>query len=152
MSTSFLFPHQFKKFGWLLLCLGITLGLFYQLISWLEIDLHQYLNEKIANIILLDFNDSVFEEGWLDELISILLIIGGLLVGFSKTKVEDEFINQLRFNSLVWSVYVSYAILFIAVIFIYDMAFFQVMTINMFTVLLFFVARFHILLRKANRL
>lgn len=152
MDKSFLFPHRFKKFGWILLVVGILFGLFYQILNWLELDLYKYLDREIANIIYLDFNDKIFEGGLLDELISIFIIVGGLLVGFSKTKVEDEFITQLRLSSLVWSVYVNYVILLITILLVYDMAFFEVMTFNMFTILLFFNIRFHILLQKANRL
>lgn len=152
MNTSFLFPHRFKKFGWVLLVVGILFGLFYQILNWLELDLYKYLDREIANIVYLDFNDKIFEGGLLDELISIFIIVGGLLVGFSKTKVEDEFITQLRLSSLVWSVYVNYVILLITILLVYDMAFFEVMTFNMFTILLFFITRFHILLQKANRL
>lgn len=152
MNTSFLFPHRFKKLGWILFAIGVFLGVFYQVLDLLDIDLYNSLDKKLVDVIYLDFNNKILEGGYLDELISILIIIGGVLVGFSKTKMEDEFIYQLRLSSLVWSVYVSYGILFIAVLFVYDMAFLNVMSINMFTVLLFFVARFHVLLYKANRM
>ena len=150
MNTSFLFPHRFKKFGWVLLVFGFVLGLSYQVLDWFDVDLYDFFEKKMVDIIYLDFNNKILKGGLLDELIAVLIIIGGIIVGFSKTKVEDEFINQLRLSSLVWAVYVSYGVLFFAVIFIYDIAFFNIMSINMFTVLLFFVARFHVLLYRAN--
>ena len=33
---------------------------------------------------------SIVENGFLDELVSVLVILGGIIVGFSKTKIEDE--------------------------------------------------------------
>ena len=46
-----------------------------------------------------------------DEIASILLIIGGILVAFSKTKDEDEYISKIRMESLIWATYVNYFIL-----------------------------------------
>lgn len=151
MEKSYLLPHRFKKLGWVLLIFGFVLGLTYQVLDWFDVDLYDFFEKKMVDIIYLDFNNKILKGGLLDELIAILIIIGGIIVGFSKTKVEDEFINQLRLSSLVWAVYVSYGVLFFAVIFIYDMAFFNIMSINMFTVLLFFVARFHVLLYRVNK-
>ncbi|MFK5880445.1 MAG: hypothetical protein QM478_13230 [Flavobacteriaceae bacterium] len=81
-----------------------------------------------------------------DELASILLIVGGLIVAFSKAKDEDEYISKIRTESLIWATYVNYGILILAVIFVYDMAFFNVMIYNMFTILFFFIIRFHYVL------
>ena len=156
MTNSFLLPHKFKKLGWILLCLGLLLGVFYQFLEKADIRIiNKYFNEDVINFFYLNFSDKklgLFESGYNDELIALLIIVGGILVGFCKTKVEDEFITNIRTSSLVWSVYLNYAILLIAVLFLYDMAFFDVMVYNMFTVLLFFILRFHILLFKSKKL
>ena len=86
-----------------------------------------------------------------DELASVLLIIGGILVSFSKTKDEDEYISTIRIESLIWSVYVNYGILILAIVFVFDMEFFSVLIYNMFTVLLFFMLRFHYVLYKSKK-
>ncbi len=153
MTKCFLLPHSFKKVGWLLFLVGVIAGITCMVLG---VDFDDYLKVRVFTF----FGDGFFkmkafsfvENGILDELITVFIIVGGVLVGFSKTKVEDEYISQLRLNSLVWSVYVSYAILFLATIFVYGMPFLDVMMVNMFTVLLFFIVRFHIQLYKANRL
>ena len=86
-----------------------------------------------------------------DEVASVLLIIGGLLVGFSKTKDEDEFISRIRMESLIWATYVNYSVLLLAVIFVFDMPFFSVLIYNMFTVLFIFIFRFHFMLYKSKK-
>lgn len=86
-----------------------------------------------------------------DEVASILIVIGGLLVGFSKTKDEDEFISKIRMESLIWATYVNYVILLLAVLFVFDMPFFSVLIYNMFTVLFIFIFRFHFLLFKSKK-
>jgi hypothetical protein len=86
-----------------------------------------------------------------NELTLILIIIGGLLVAFSKTKQEDEYISKIRMESLIWATYVNYGVLLFTVLFIYGMPFFNVMIYNMFTVLIFFILRFHFMLYKSKR-
>ncbi|MFC5194854.1 hypothetical protein ACFPH8_05890 [Bizionia hallyeonensis] len=154
MKTNYLLPHKYKVFGWVLLVLGLISGLFL------------YATDMDPDIIKLNVlsiynDDSLFtgtEEGWfkiikngiVDELSALAIIIGGLLIGFTKEKVEDEFIYQLRTESLVWAIIVNYTILAFAVIFVYDMLFFNVMIFNMFTPLFIFIIRFNFLKLKST--
>jgi len=100
------------------------------------------------------FNDTVFfsftENNILDEIAGLLIIIGALLIAFSKEKLEDEFIAKIRLESLVWATYVNYAILLLSIIFIYDLMFFWVLVFNMFTILIFFIIRFNWVLNKTK--
>jgi len=86
---------------------------------------------------------SISENYVLDEIASILLITGALLIAFSKEKSEDEFIAKIRLESLVWATYVNYAILILAIMFVYEMTFLWVLVFNMFTLLIFFLIRFN---------
>lgn len=86
-----------------------------------------------------------------DELTSLLLIIGGILVSFSKTKDEDEYIATMRMESLIWATYVNYAVLVFAILFVFDMSFLSIMIYNMFTILFIFMIRFHYLLFKVKK-
>lgn len=144
MKTNFLFPFRYKWIGWALFIPGIILGIAF---SFLEVE-PDFLYWKVPAI----YVDSIFENdvffgsienNILDELIAVLLILGGIFIAFSKEKEEDELIAQLRLKSLVWATYFNYAILLIAILFIYDMGFYWVMVYNMFTILLFFIIRFH---------
>ena len=83
------------------------------------------------------------ENNILNEIMGALIIVSGLLVAFSKEKVEDEYIAKTRLESLVWATYLNYGILLIALLFVYDLSFFWVMIFNMFTLLLFFIVRFN---------
>lgn len=137
MKTNYLLLNKYKKFGWVLFLTGIIIGVFLQIFD---------STEDIFNLDLI--NNFGFE--FLDEIISILIIIGGLLVGFSKEKIEDEFIHKLRHESLVWAIILNYIILFLTVIFIYEGDFFTVLVYNMFTPLIFFIVRFNFLKLKSN--
>ncbi len=154
MITNFLLPHKYKVFGWVLLILGLVSGIFLYATD-LEPDM---LKVPVLSIYNHDGLFSGTDEGWFrliengifDELSALALIIGGLIVGFTKEKVEDEFIYKLRTESLVWAIIVNYTILLLAVIFAYDMLFFNVMIFNMFTPLFFFIIRFNFLKLKST--
>lgn len=151
MKTNYLFPNRFKKIGWLLFIPGIILGIVY-LIYQSDISLFDIKVFAIAEKVI--FNDADFftisENNVLDEISSILLIIGALLIAFSKEKTEDEFISKIRLESLVWATYINYAILILAIIFVYDITFFWVLVFNMFTLLVFFLIRFNWALYKSK--
>ena len=152
MQTNYLLPNKYKKVGWILLSIGLGFGIFLFLNDY-ESDL---LNTKVLSIYYQGIFDSetglfkIVNNNIIDEIIAIVTIIGGLIVGFSKEKIEDEFIYKLRKDSLVWAILINYFILILAIVFIYDMAFFHVLVLNMFTPLLFFIVRFNFLKLKSQ--
>jgi hypothetical protein len=153
MKTSYLLPHKFKTLGWVLFILGIVGGL-YVLTANYDQDI---LNTNVLSIYK---GDSIFgkESGFfkiikndiLDEIVALFIIVGGMFVTFSREKVEDEFIYKLRKDSLVWAVIFNYSVLIIAILFVYDFAFFDVLVFNMFTPLVFFILRFNFLKLKSR--
>ncbi|MEM5538109.1 hypothetical protein [Olleya sp. AS48] len=153
MKTHYLLSNNFKIIGWVILILGLLTGIiFYKTI--LDGELLQ------TNVLVLYNSDRFFdnnngffkiiENGILDEIVAILIIVGGLIVGFSKEKIEDEFIFQLRKTSLVWAIIFNYIVLIFAIVFVYNMTFFEVLIFNMFTPLLFFIIRFNFLKYKSR--
>ncbi len=152
MQTSYLLPNKYKLFGWILLIIGTIIGILFNA-EVLESDLLQTKVLSIYNEGIFSKDDGFFkiiENGILDEIVALMIIIGGLIVGFTKEKVEDEFIYQLRKESLVWAIIFNYFILSLAIIFIYDMTFFNVLIYNMFTPLIFFIVRFNFLKLKSG--
>lgn len=149
MKTNYLFSNWFKKIGWILFIPGIILGIVF-LIYQSDISLFNIRVFAIAK----GFSDTTFfsilENNVLDEITSILLIIGALLIAFSKEKSEDEFISKIRLESLVWATYMNYAILILAITFVFSNPFLWVLIFNMFTVLFFFLVRFNWALYKSK--
>lgn len=148
METNYLLPNKYKVLGWILLLIGLAIGLcFYTTIidgNKLETNVLSFYNNDTF------FSDQtgffkIIKNGVLDEIVAVCIISGGLLVVFTKEKIEDEFSFQLRKESLVWAIIVNYIILLFTIIFIYNMTFFNVLIINMFTPLLFFIIRFNFL-------
>ncbi len=149
MDTKFLFPRQFRLVGWMLFLPGLLAALF--------VFISGYDGNTLVTTVPAMINEDLFgkpesmlliENGIADELILIMLIAGGILAGFSKVKNEDELISKIRLESLVWAVYVNFGIVLFATLFVYGLYFFNVMLANMFTVLIFFLLRFHLMLYK----
>ncbi|NDK56261.1 hypothetical protein GWO68_10060 [Pontibacter sp. BT213] len=85
-----------------------------------------------------------------DELVAIVAIVGGLLAAFSREKDEDEYIAQIRLESLLWATYINYGFLLFSVLFIYGLAFYQVLLLNILTLLLIFLIRFNFILYRSK--
>ncbi len=151
METKFLLPNAFKRIGWMLVILMFVPGLIF---------MFDTLEFKFLDFRVFAIYDSMFpgpgvvfgmtRNNISDEIVGILFLLGAVFVAFSREKQEDEFIARIRLDSLVWAVYVNYAILLFCFLFFYGFGFMTVMILNMFSVLIFFIARFYFILFKTK--
>jgi len=152
MSNTLLLPNKFKLIGWFLLIVAVILFV----ASSVEVfdlfpeksKVFAIFNKEIFGQIQLF---TLFETNITLTVVGVLFIIGAMMVGFSKEKREDEFIAKLRLSSLLWAVWVNYALLFLAFFFVYGTDFLTVMMYNMFTILIIFIVRFNYLLYKNSK-
>ncbi len=152
MKVNYLFPSKYKKIGWFIFIPTLIFGL-YTVIYEYEPAL---LDMDVFAIFIDEFFDEpkilgIINNNILNELLGILMIISSILVAFSKEADEDEFISKLRLESLVWATYVNYGVLLLAFLLVYDLSFLWVMIFNMFTILIFFIIRFNIQIRKFKK-
>ena len=152
MKINNLLPNKYKLTGWIIFIFGlisiIILSLFPEFKGFIEVPVLSIYHDGFMT----SENDGFFkliENDITGELAALFLIIGGLIVVFTKEKVEDEFIAKLRSDSLVWSVILNYCILIFAIIFVYDFTFLNILFYNMFTPLLFYIIRFNYLKLKS---
>lgn len=151
MKTTLLFPHRFKAIGWILFVPSLLLGT----LALINPDALLGIRMTVISV----FGDG-FASGFLKPmtvditytLMGSLIIIGGLLIAFSREKFEDEYVAQLRLASFQWAVLVNYALLLVAFLAVYGINFLMVLPYNMFTVMLLFVTRFHYLLYRTRTL
>jgi len=87
----------------------------------------------------------------LDEIVFFTLIISGMLYVFSEEKKEDEMISKIRLNSLVWATYFNAIVSLFCYLFFYGLHFLEIMSVLVFSHLLFFVIRFRWVIYKYNR-
>ncbi|WP_299819038.1 hypothetical protein [uncultured Pontibacter sp.] len=152
MSNRFLFPHRFKLIGWILFIPAVILGLLITLTDYtpFEWDLTVFAMYD-GGFLEATKVMTLVENNVADEIIGVVAIIGGLLAAFSKEKDEDEYIAQIRLESLLWATYINYGFLLFSMLFIYGMGFYQIMIFNMFTLLFIFLVRFNFILYRASR-
>lgn len=140
MKYRFLFSNKLRPLGYVLFIVGMVtfcLGNVYssELLQW-------QTNNKM--------NGSQLEILTHDVML-LLLISGLILIAFTKEKIEDERVLQIRLESLQWAVYCNYICLIICVIIFNGLAFFSVMLYNMFIPLVFFILRFRFKLNMFDR-
>jgi len=156
MKTRYLFPHRFKLFGWIIFGIGMVLGIIlslndFEYPDW-SANVFPLIGEKEGSILTSNASRSWSVNNIADEIASLMIIIGGILVAFCKLKDEDEYSATIRTESLIWATYVNYAVLILSIVFVYGMPFFNVLIYNMFTILLFFIIRFHYLIFKTKKM
>lgn len=139
-----LFPHGFKKIGWILFLPSLVIGTLAYVNDW-KID---WLEVKVFGIVSngLSSSNGYFNfttKNILLEILAVLGIIGAILIGFSKVKKEDELSMSIRLNALVLAIYSNYAIVILGFLFIHGLVFIHVMTFSMFAVLILFIIIFH---------
>jgi hypothetical protein len=88
---------------------------------------------------------------FIDEILVLLIIVGGCLWGFSKEKEEDEYIARIRLNALIWAVLINYLLVVVSTIFIYGFWYLDVMLFNLVTPLIIFLLRYNYLLIKIKK-
>jgi len=152
MKSRFLFSHGWRIIGYgcfaALLAFAIILKLLHPE-GYAAVDLH-----PIAKAAHQSYNDVSTGLTFmrLHHDIVILLVVSGLvLIGFSKEKIEDEQIVQLRLDSLQWAVYFNYALFVGCVLFVYGMHFIPVLIFNIISPLVFFIIRFRWKIYLLNR-
>ena len=149
MKSITLLPHRLKAVGWVILGLGL---LSYSVILITKQEL-EILNVKFFTAFNSELlKDSIHfgfsEVNLTNTLCGVFVIVGGLLVAFSKEKNEDEYIAQLRLQSFQWAILINYIILLLAFLLVFGFDFISVMIYNIFTPIGFFILRFNYLLYR----
>ena len=144
---NYLFPHRFKRIGIILLLISIVAAIANLPFEWEP----SFLSSKPINI--WGQNSNFFGEGtnFIDELYTIGIIIGSVFIAFSKEKNEDEYIQKIRLEALVWAVYFNYIVVIFLIIFTYGIDFPIFLMYNISTLLLVFLIRFNWSLYKIRK-
>ena len=138
-----LLPHVYQKIGLIAIFPFLALGIAY--LGWdYNIPWLKYGNNTTHPL----FGES---SNFTDEVAAVGTIVSLIMIAFSKEKVEDEAIQFFRLASLQWAVIVNYVVLIICILSLYGGIFFNVMTYNMFTVLIIFIIRFRFVLFQHNK-
>lgn len=154
-----LLPHRFKIWGWIITIPALAAGI-WLLINDGEADLDIFDVQILALIgegeggffggdpaLFVRMKNNLF-----DELIGALLMIGLLLLSFTREKTEDEYISRIRSESFQWAVFVQMILYILALLVIYGTPFWTFMLINLYLLPIVFVVRYYYKLYQLNRL
>jgi hypothetical protein len=142
MRTNYLFPFKMRYFGIALVLIHIPIKLLWDALYPGGYD-HLPLS---ASGSLLFSPPHLFFIGT-----TLMVLVGLFLIAFSRERVEDEQIIQLRLDSLRWAIYLNYAILLFSLVFTYGGDSDHILLLNIWLPLLFFILRFQWVLYKLNR-
>jgi hypothetical protein len=149
-SKLYLFPNSLKKPGWIILSSGIALSIIiflfqskFELPAYMPAIYYQRFGVHNSGWFKIIYDKSI-----LDEIAGLLLIVGALFVTLSKEKVEDEYIMKIRLESLLWALIANSILLIIAIFAFYGSDFFLVMNINIVSLLLLFLFKYKLVLKR----
>jgi hypothetical protein len=148
MKSTLLIAHRWKVLGWILSVPAFLYGVYYLATDCPE-GLMVTLPDWLSRLMWIEqfmSNKTPVTLSLLDEVISLTLLVGLLLLTFSREKTEDEWIQRVRLESLQWAVLANSLLLMAFIVVAHGTPFLTVMVYNMFTPLLIFVARFHYVL------
>lgn len=140
MKNNLLIPNKYKVFGWIIFLAFILLHIFTNII-------YPEIGEKLP-LSMENSSRSFFDASSNMTLAGAGILLGLIMICFTREKNEDEYISYLRLRSWQVSVLISYSILFIANLFIYGSWFLSFMIYNLLTVLLVFIITFNLSLYK----
>lgn len=139
MKTMCLLPASWKWPGLILSLAGLGLGAFtlFDDYEWKWLSLRVREEGKL-------FEPAV--ENFTNELALTMVLVGLLILVFSREHYEDERIQLIRLEAFQWSVLVHFIIVLVGNWALYGQNFFLLMTANLFTPLVVFMLRFYYVL------
>jgi hypothetical protein len=143
MRTNYLFPFNFRYIGIVLILLHIPVKLLWDSYYSGGYDHHPKAG---ASGSFLFSPPHLFFIGT-----TLMVLIGLFLIAFSREKIEDEQIIQLRLDSLRWAIYLNYAILLLSLVLTGGSDSDHILLLNIWLPLLFFILRFQWVLYRLNR-
>lgn len=150
MKNYLLMPSKYKVFGWITFSICISIYIYCNFIYTYIYD-NGPLEIPGFSIAYADVFLAQSTANLTNALLSSGILIGLLLISFSREPNEDEYISFLRLRSWQWAVLISYGILFIANWLIYGYNFFLFMIFNMLTVLIVFIIKFQYSLYRLTK-
>ena len=132
MKISLLLPNGFKKIGWVIFIPTFLLGCSIC-----------FFNEN--------FSRWLFPEPVMNNIAIIGTVVGALLIGFSREKIEDEMIQRIRLNALMAAMWINYLLLIVVSLVVYDLNYITVMACSMATPLVIFLLVYYVNLYRLTR-
>jgi hypothetical protein len=148
--SRFLLPHPLQKIGVMLAVAGLV---------WVYLRFGAGFKPSFLNWKVFAFYSTYFDTKYFrvidnhvgEEIGGLMVIIGLFLAAFSREKNEYEGLWNFRVTALLVTSYASVAFLILAFLFVYGLAFFNVLSVYMIIPALVYLAVFRFLIFKNRR-
>lgn len=147
-TNRYLLPRSFKRIGWALSIPSAIVLLTHFFSGGVQQDTFM---GSLFNTPYLRVVDVMCWDNILLAIFMFLLMVGLLFIAFSREKTEDEYITKLRGDSLIWAVVVNAILMAVLSVTVYDGWFVFVSFFNLYTTLVLFIVKFHIVLNSFNK-
>lgn len=138
MNNNWLLPHCFQKAGWAILTPFLILGIIR--IFWIEPDrIFRWLGIEVQTGSL-SFTSNA--DHWVNNLLIIGVVVGTFLTTCSRERIEDELTMQLRQQALMAALWINYAFVILATLFVNDIDYVILITYDMLGFLVLFLGVF----------
>ena len=137
----YLFPHSYRRIGWWMITISVLLGVI-ELIKSGDLLPGKAFAILSSNPFETSSFATIVNTDWTIQIFVIFFSLGLLFIGFSRESVEDEYVAKIRFQALVWSLFVNTILVIITTLFVYGLAYIYVMYFYAFSLLLLFVCRY----------
>lgn len=156
MENSVLLPIQFRKIGLILVGISILMIIadYFGGLKFLEdISVLAVYNSGVP----FDQNEGaphffqIIKDDFRFEMIVVLALVGLLFFGFSKRKNEDELVQKIRLNALLWATYAHFTVFILFTIFTFGIFYLNFLLIGVFTILVIYILRFEYKMFQLNK-
>lgn len=137
MKSRLLFPHWCRFLGWGLVIAHVPMSIIGRANG-----MTNPLDQPLVNTTLFTGEHLFF------ICTTLVMALGLFIVAFSREKVEDEQIWQVRLDSLRWAIFINYLVLIASLVFVNDIA--HLLELNLWVPLLFFIIRFRWVIFRLN--
>ena len=141
------FPYSLRWIGYILIVPGLACGYLWGFSGfkpeWLSVPVFAVYSFYIKTVTF-----SMTRTNLTDELAGVLLLTGALWLVCSKEKTESLEIDLLRYKAFLFSVLLNSGFLLFSILFIYGIGFIDVMIINLFSQLTFYLLIFRFLMKR----
>lgn len=138
---SFLRPYKYKWIGAALIFFGLSGLVVFNLFEF-QINLPVF---AVYSSFFVTKICTVFRTNVADEFIILSLLVGFSLLIFSKEKIENDIVKQLRLKAFFRAMIANMALLIFSTLFIYGNGYLAVLLLNLFSFSIFYLIFFNIL-------
>lgn len=128
MKSIYLFPNKLKIPALVIFIISLLLIILQY--SGIKTEINTTVFAFVSDTVIFPTGNNIYfsfdKQDIYNEILDCSFFISGIILAFSKEKIEDEMITFIRLKSLVYTTYFIFSLLILGEIFIYGLSFLNV--------------------------